>query len=87
VLTRMESVKAGETRGALLKVFTTEGGISTASERVFVSRDCPYFKVHVRFHTVGRPDNEERATLVENLKMSFPRFPHPFCSSPFRIEV
>jgi hypothetical protein len=40
-LEKMETVKPGMTREDLLKVFTTEGGLSTGLQRTFVSRDCP----------------------------------------------
>jgi hypothetical protein len=46
-LRRMQTVKPGMTRTDLLKVFTTEGGLSSPLHRTFVSRDCPYFKVDV----------------------------------------
>lgn len=67
-LTRMQTIKPGMTREALLKVFTTEGGISTGLQRRFVSRECLYFKVDVEFKAVGRPDRdrEGRVTLVED---------------------
>src|SRR5580700_11051526 len=66
-LQRMQTIKPGITREALLTVFTTEGGLSTGLRRTFVSRDCPYFKVDVQFKAVGRPDrdNNRRVTLVE----------------------
>jgi hypothetical protein len=66
-LKRMQTIKPGMTREALLTVFTTEGGLSTGLQRTFVSRDCPYFKVDVEFKAVGRPDrdNDGRVTLVE----------------------
>jgi hypothetical protein len=66
-LERMQTVRPGSTRKALLTVFTTEGGLSTGLHRTFVSQDCPYFKVDVEFKAVGRPDRDEngRATLVE----------------------
>lgn len=68
VLEKMETIKVGMTREALLKVFTTEGGLSTGLRRIFVSRDCPYFKVDVEFEAVGRPDRDRdgRVTLVED---------------------
>jgi hypothetical protein len=68
VLNKMETVKPGMTREELLKVFTTEGGFSTALNRRFVGRDCPYFKVDVEFKAVGRPDRDGdgRVTLQEN---------------------
>jgi hypothetical protein len=64
----METIKPGMTREELLKVFTTEGGLSTALNRRFVSRDCPYFKVDVEFKAIGRPDRDGdgRVTLEEN---------------------
>ncbi len=79
VLTRMQTVKPGMSREALVRVFTTEGGLSTGLQRTFVSRDCPYFKVDVEFQAVGRPDRDEngRVTLIEDsrdiiLKISRP---------------
>ena len=66
-LKRMQTVKPGMTREELLKVFTTEGGLSTELRRTFVSRDCPYFKVDVQFEPVGRPsrDTSGRVTVEE----------------------
>src|ERR1700753_2084074 len=68
VLTKMGTIHPGMTRKDLLKVFTTEGGLSTRLHRRFVSRDCPYFKVDVEFKAVGQPekDGEGRATLLED---------------------
>jgi hypothetical protein len=51
VLKRMLTIKPGMTREALLKVFTTEGGLSTGVHHTFVSRDCPYFKVDIEFNS------------------------------------
>jgi hypothetical protein len=66
-LKRIETIKPGMTREDLLKVFTTEGGLSTGLRRTFVSRDCPYFKIDVQFEAVGRPsrDSSGRVTLEE----------------------
>jgi len=63
----MQRIKPGMTRNSLLRVFTTEGGLSTGLQRTFVSRDCPYFKIDVEFQAVGRPNRDEngRVTLVE----------------------
>jgi len=57
VLQRMETIKTGMTRETLLTVFTTEGGISNASHRVYVSQDCPYFKVDVDFDAAGATES------------------------------
>ena len=67
LLSEMLAVKPGMTRKYLLNVFTTEGGISTGLQRTFVSKQCPYFKVNVRFEAVGRPerDKDGRVTLIE----------------------
>src|SRR5215207_5338898 len=67
-LIRMQTIKPGMTRSDLLKVFTTEGGLSTGLHRTFVSQDCLYFKVDVEFDAVGRPnrDRDGRVTLIED---------------------
>ena len=49
ILTECQEIKSGMTRAELLKVFTTEGGLSTATHRTFVYRGCPYIKVDVDF--------------------------------------
>jgi hypothetical protein len=66
-LKEMEQIKVGLTRADLLKVFTTEGGLSTGLNRRYVYRECPYIKVDVEFEPVGRParDAEGRVTLIE----------------------
>ena len=68
VLERMQTIKPGMTPEDLLKVFTTEGGLSTPLHRRFVSRDCPYFKIDVDFDAVGRPnrDKDGRVTPDED---------------------
>jgi len=55
VLQQIDSLKTGMTRNDLLKVFTTEGGISTRLQRTYVYRECPYIKVDVRFQPVSQP--------------------------------
>lgn len=57
-LERMLTIQPGVTRHELMKVFTTEGGISTAMQRTFVSRDCPYFKVNVNFRRAVQGDKQ-----------------------------
>jgi len=61
-------IKPGMTRKDLLRVYTTEGGISTSTRRTYVLKGCPYIKVDVDFKAVGRPerDKEGRMTLVED---------------------
>jgi hypothetical protein len=69
-LEKMETIKPGMTRDDLLKVFRTEGGLSTGLHRTFVSQDCAYFKVDVDFRAVGRPDRDSdgRVTLEEDAR-------------------
>lgn len=69
-LEKMETIKPGMTRDDLLKVFRTEGGLSTGLHRTFVSQDCGYFKVDVDFRAVGRPDRDSdgRVTLEEDAR-------------------
>jgi len=43
----MLTIRSGMTRADLIKVFTTEGGLSTPFQQTFVGRDCSYFKVNV----------------------------------------
>jgi hypothetical protein len=54
----MLTIQPGVTRNELMKVFTTEGGLSTAMQRTFVSRDCPYFKVNVGFRRAVENDKQ-----------------------------
>jgi len=67
-LREIQKIKVGMTRADLLKVFTTEGGLSTGLTRTYVYRECPYIKVDVEFEPVGRParNAEGRVTLVES---------------------
>ncbi len=67
-LREMKTIEVGKTRADLLKVFTTEGGLSTGLNRTYVYRQCPYIKVDVEFEAVGRParDANGRVTLDED---------------------
>ncbi len=62
VLTECKKITAGTTRTELLKVFTTEGGLSTAAHRTFVHRRCPYIKVDVDFTLSDPKQKDERPT-------------------------
>jgi hypothetical protein len=55
------------TRAELMKVFTTEGGLSGGLSRTYVYRECLYFKVDVEFKPVGEPalDRGGRVALTE----------------------
>jgi hypothetical protein len=62
VLTECKGITPGTTREGLLKVFTTEGGISTATHRTFVHRRCPYIKVDVEFTLTDTKQRDELPT-------------------------
>jgi hypothetical protein len=66
-LKKIQTIKVGMTRADLLKVFTTEGGLSTGLNRTYVYRECPHIKVDVEFEPIGRParDTEGRVSLIE----------------------
>ena len=68
------------TREELMKVFRTEGGLSTGLHRTFVSRECPYFKVDVEFRAVGRPDRDSdgRVTLEEDARDVIVQISRPY---------
>jgi hypothetical protein len=53
-----ESVKVGMTRADVLRVFTTEGGLSSPAWRTYVYRKCRYIKVDVKFSTSGHEEHE-----------------------------
>lgn len=59
-LKEMQTIKVGMSRGELLKVFTTEGSLSTVRQRRYVYRDCPYIKVEVEFAPVEKDQLVER---------------------------
>ena len=48
-LRSMQTTRVGGTRSDLLKIFTTEGGLSTPSHQTYIYRHCPYIKVDVTF--------------------------------------
>jgi len=67
-LKHMLTITPGMSRDQLLRVFSTEGGISTALQRTFVSRDCPFFKVDVTFYrATGSNTNANRDEVLREL--------------------
>ncbi len=52
-LKAIQAIRPGMTRQQVLKVLTTEGGISTRNFRTYVYRECPYIKVTIKFEPVG----------------------------------
>jgi hypothetical protein len=78
VLRSTQTIKPGMTREQLLRVFTTEGGLSTRLERTYVLKQCPSIKVTVYFLTVGNPTNlliEMPEDTIEGISRPFLEFP------------
>src|SRR5215469_17710005 len=65
VLNATQTIKVGMTRSDLMKVFTTEGGVSTISQRTYVYRKCPYIKVDVKFAASNRNNELPTDKIVE----------------------
>jgi hypothetical protein len=58
LLRQIGKFKPGMRREDLLKVFTTEGGLSTRTQRTYVSIECPYIKVTVHFKASSNESTE-----------------------------
>ena len=84
-LREMQQIKVGMSRADLLKVFTTEGGLSTGLNRTYVFRECPLIKVDVEFDPVGRPagEGEGKVTPVEENKDLIKKISKPYLDWSF----
>lgn len=74
VLREVQQIKVGMTRADLLKVFTTEGGVSTRKWRRYVHQRCPYIKVDVEFKPVGKKKDflqEKAADKITKISTPF----------------
>jgi len=65
VLKATQSIEIGMTRSDLLKVFTTEGGLSWSTQRTYVYRECPYIKVDVKFAASSNTEELPKDKIVE----------------------
>lgn len=85
VLKDVSSIQSGMTRTELLRIFTTEGGLSTRDEQRYVYRRCPYIKVMVTFRRPMR-----MTTGAARRKRSGPAtlfYPSPSPSSNIRSRT
>jgi len=74
VLRQIQKIKPGMKRQDLLKVFTTEGGISTRFQRTYVYSGCPYIKVNVRFKAATNESNgmeEDTDDIIESISQPY----------------
>jgi hypothetical protein len=62
VMRQIGKIKPGMRRRDLLRVFTTEGGLSNRFQRTYVHVECPYIKVNVRFKAAS----SERSVFTED---------------------
>jgi hypothetical protein len=65
VMNATQTITVGMSRSDLMKVFTTEGGLSTTSQRTYVYRRCPYIKVDVKFAPSSREKELPTDKIVE----------------------
>lgn len=63
VLAWIATIKPGMTRSDLLRVFTTEGGLSTRTHRTYVLKQCRTIKVDVEFSISGS-EGEDKITQI-----------------------
>lgn len=62
ILMDSAQIRPGTTRKELLNLFTTEGGLSTATVRTYVHRRCRYIKVDVQFNLTQPDQHDEQPT-------------------------
>jgi hypothetical protein len=72
IIKDINTIKPGMTRGDLMKLFTTEGGISSRTWRRYVHKSCPYIKVDVEFASVGDMKSTEENNNDIIVKISQP---------------
>lgn len=74
VLRQIGKIRPGMRRRDLLTVFTTEGGISTRTQRTYVHTECPYIKVTVRFKAVSGESHglyEDPDDIIESVSQPY----------------
>ena len=74
VLREIIKIEPGMRRKDLLEVFTTEGGLSTRTQRTYVHIECPYIKVNVRFKAAvddGDSLNEDPDDIIESVSQPY----------------
>ncbi len=74
VLAWIKDIKPGMTRKDLLKVFTTEGGLSNRLRRTYVLKQCPDIKVDVEF----TPATNEQDRFTEMPEDNIARISRPY---------
>jgi hypothetical protein len=73
-LRQIGKIKPGMRRKDLLNLFTTEGGLSTRSQRTYVDIECHYIKVDVRFKAAGKEPKamkEDPEDVIETISRPY----------------
>ena len=70
VLVWIATIKPGMTRSDLLRVFTTEGGLSTRTHRTYVLKQCPTIKVDVEF-SISRNEADDKITQISKTYLDY----------------
>ena len=71
---QIAKIETGMKRRDPLKVLTTEGGLSTGSQRTYVYSECPYIKVTIRFKAAnneGDAVEEEPDDIIESISQPY----------------
>jgi hypothetical protein len=74
VLRQISAIVPGMRRSDLLKLFRTEGGLSTRTQRTYVQIECPYIKINVRFKaaTTESPGVDENPDdIIESISQPY----------------
>lgn len=77
-LKEIQSIRVGMSRKDLLKVFTTEGGLSSRFSRTYVYKKCPYIKVKVEFQAAQGSE----ATPRESANDKIVQISKPYLENP-----
>ena len=80
VLRWTSQIRPGSTREDLIKIYTTQGGLSTPLRRTYGLKGVPYINVDVEFRVVGRPerDREGRVTPIEDGRDIITKISRPY---------
>ena len=74
ILRQIGKIKPGMRRKDLLTVFTTEGGLSTRTQRTYVHTECPFIKVNAQFKAADGASaglDEDPDDIIESLSQPY----------------
>jgi hypothetical protein len=70
VLAEFRTIKPGMTRSDLLRLFATEGGLSTRTRRTYVLKRCATIKIDVEF-SVSRNEAEDTIKQISRPSLDY----------------